>query len=171
MSRADSKSGRPGMHTDELAGFSIFAGLSPRQLAELAPIFWREQRAAGDHVFAQGDEALNIYIVVSGEIGLRFFPYDGGHLDIETIWPGGVFGWSAALGRPQYTSAAVCNTPVELIATRGADLRRLMRRDKQLGVLLLDRMAQIVAHRLESFRAQLVALLNVEAETDRPNPR
>ena len=150
----------------ELSGFSIFAGLPPQQLALLVPIFWRQQYPAGEHVFQQGDQALNIFIVESGEVVLRFRPYDGGSMDIETIWPGGVFGWSAALGRPQYTSGALCKTPTTLLATHGSDLRRVMRRDRELGALLLDSMAQLVAHRLDSFRSQLLTLLHSESDPD-----
>ena len=155
------------MHSDELASFSLFDGLSHKQLDLLAPMFWRASLPGGQQVFSQGDPANDIYVLESGEVVLRFFPYDGGSLDIETIRPGGVFGWSAALGRPVYTSAAICVADVRVIATRGSDLRRLMRKDKSLGVLLLDRMSQVVAHRFESFRAQLTRLLHTEDEAER----
>jgi CRP-like cAMP-binding protein len=154
------------LRPEELSGFSIFSGLAPQQLATLAPIFWRQEYEAGRHVFQQGDQALNIYIVESGEVVLRFRPYDGGSMDIETIWPGGVFGWSAALGRPHYTSGAQCNGVTMLLVTHGSDLRRVMRRDRELGVLLLDSMAQLVAHRLDSFRSQLMLLLHAESDPD-----
>jgi CRP-like cAMP-binding protein len=150
----------------ELADFSIFADLKPEQRTALAPIFWRQSLEAGGVVFQQGDQAINVYIVEAGEVVLRFQPYDGGSMDIETIGPGGVFGWSAALGRPHYTSGAASQSGTRLLVTRGSDLRRVMRRDKELGAVLLDSMAQLVAHRLESFRAQLMALLHAESDTD-----
>ena len=73
-----------------------------------------------------------------------------------------VFGWSAALGRPHYTSSAICLTSVKAIATNGSDLRRVMRGDKKMSAILIERMAQVVAHRLNSFRSQLKALLDAE---------
>ena len=155
------------MQASELPAFPIFHGLTQRQLDLLAPMFWRASLPGGQLVFSQGDPANDIYLLESGEVALRFFPYDGGSLDIETIQPGGVFGWSAALGRPVYTSAAICVTDVRVIATRGIELCRLMRKDNRLGVLLLDRMSQVVAHRFESFRAQLTRLLRTEDEADR----
>ncbi len=155
------------MRSEELASFSLFAGLSQKQLDLLAPMFWRANFSEGERVFSQGDPANHIYVLESGEVALRFFPYDGGSLDIESIRPGGVFGWSAALGREVYTSAAICVTDVTLIATPGNDLRRLMREHKALGVLLLDRMSQVVAHRLNSFRSQLSRLLRVEDEAEK----
>ncbi len=155
------------MLIEELAGLSLFEGLGRKQLETLAPLFWREAFSAGENVFAQGSEARNIYILESGKVVIRFRPDDGGSLDIETIRPGGVFGWSAALGRPAYTSSAICLTPVRAMATRGSDLRRVMRTDKELGLVLLERMAQVVAHRLEGFRVQLAKLFNVEVEAER----
>ena len=150
------------MIADDLTSLPLFEGFTQRQLAALAPIFWRERLTAEQHVFAQGQPANNIYVLEGGSVVIRFFPYDGGSFDIETIQPGGVFGWSAALGRPHYTSAAICLTDAQVIAARGSDLRRVMWIDKELGAQLLDRMAQIVAHRLESFRTQLVKLMHEE---------
>ena len=154
------------VQTRDLNSFPIFSGLQPDQLDMLAPIFWRQAFLGGQAVFEQGDQAINIYVVERGEVGLEFRPYDGGHMHIETITPGGVFGWSAALGRAHYTSSAICQADASLIVTRGSDLRRVMRRDRELAAVLLDSMAQIVAHRLDSFRQQLIRLLGAEADGD-----
>ena len=154
------------MIADDLTHQPLFKGFTQKQLAALAPLFWRERLLANEYVFAQGNPAGNIYILENGSIVIRFFPYDGGSLDIETIQPGGVFGWSAALGRPHYTSAAICLTDTQVIAARGSDLRRVMWTDKELGAELLDRMSQIVAHRLDSFRTQLIKLMHEEFGID-----
>jgi len=152
------------MLTEELSHFPLFKELTQEQLKKIAPVFWRVTLAAGETIFSQGDEARSVYVLESGEVVLRFFPEDGGSVDIETITKDGVFGWSAALGRPYYTSSAICLSPVKAIATNGIDLRRVMRGDKKMSAILIERMAQVVAHRLQSFRAQIHALLEKEED-------
>ncbi|MEK7441165.1 MAG: cyclic nucleotide-binding domain-containing protein [Chloroflexota bacterium] len=150
------------MLAEELSHFPLFKDLTHEQINKLAPIFWRVTLADGETIFSQGDEARSVYVIESGEVVLRFFPEDGGSVDIERITKDGVFGWSAALGRPHYTSSAICLTSVKAIATNGSDLRRVMRGDKKMSAILIERMAQVVAHRLNSFRSQLKALLDAE---------
>jgi len=150
------------MFAEELSHFPLFKDLTHEQINKLAPIFWRVTLAVGETIFSQGDEARSLYVLESGEVVLRFFPEDGGSLDIEKIAKDGVFGWSAALGRPHYTSSAICLSAVKAIATNGMDFRRVMRSDKELSAVLIERMAQVVAHRLQSFRTQIHALLEKE---------
>jgi CRP-like cAMP-binding protein len=157
------------MLSTELSHFPLFNNLTQTQLNKLAAIFWRVSLAAGETIFSQGDEARCIYVLESGEVVLRFFPEDGGSVDIESIAKGGVFGWSAALGRPHYTSSAICLSPIKAIATHGNDLRRVMRGDKELSAVLIERMAQVVAHRLNSFRSQIKALLDAEESKEGEN--
>ncbi len=143
------------MDTYDLAQFSLFANLTADQRGVLAPLFRRETYATGEVLFKQNDKATDLYIIETGEIVLRYRPYDGGLLDIETIKSGGLVGWSAVIGRSEYTSAAICLTPVQAIAIKGRDLRRVMRADKNLRATLTEGMARIVAHRIDHFDTQL----------------
>ncbi len=143
------------MDSQELARLSLFEGLTPEQLTALALLFRRETFPVGATIFNQGDRASDLYVVEAGEVVIRFFPYDGGSLDIETIRPGGLLGWSAAIGRADYTSAAVCLSAVQALAIKGRDLRRVMRADKSLRALLSERLARLLANRLGHFHAQL----------------
>ena len=157
------------MLSEELsvAALPLFEGLSVEDMEMIAPLFRRVTFPSGARVFSKGEEASDLYVLESGEVGICVPLHDGGYMDVATVQRGGIWGWSAALGRPVYTSAAICVTDVRVIATRGIELRRLMRKDNRLGVLLLDRMSQVVAHRFESFRAQLTRLLRTEDEADR----
>lgn len=154
------------MLPEELARLPLFAGLAPAHLALLAPLFRPVHFAAGAKAFAEGDAASFVYVLVSGDVTIQFRPSDGGCLDIARIRQGGVFGWSAALGRPVYTSSAVCGTPVETLAAQAAELRRVMLADAELGAVLLERMADVVVSRLEGLRAQLTTLLHAEDNHD-----
>ena len=75
--------------------------------------------------------------------------------------PSGVVGWSAALGRRTYTSKAECATYTQLLRVRGTELRRLCEQYPDIGVIILDRLATVIAERLSTTHAQVVALLQL----------
>jgi CRP-like cAMP-binding protein len=83
----------------QLLSLELFQGLTPEQLDMLAGLFHPERYEAQQVVFRQGDRAEKLHILLSGQIEILLKPYDGEQLMVATIDPGGVFGWSAALGR------------------------------------------------------------------------
>lgn len=151
------------MQIEELRGIALFEGLRHEQLALLAPLLRRVVFPAGATPFTQGDTAGELYLLESGQVAIRTSPYDGGYMNIATIQPEGIFGWSAVLGRPRYTASAVCLIDAQALAIRGRDLRRVMRSDSELSSLLLERMAQIAADRSGGLRDQLTKLLQADA--------
>ncbi|MEW5989435.1 MAG: cyclic nucleotide-binding domain-containing protein, partial [Chloroflexota bacterium] len=98
----------------------LFDGLTPAQVTKLAAWLEPASFAAGETIFNERERAERLYVVEGGEVAIRYRPEDGGgYLTIATVRPGGVCGWSAALGRARYTSAAVCLTDVQALAMRG----------------------------------------------------
>jgi CRP-like cAMP-binding protein len=112
-------------------------------------------------VFAQDDPAVRLYVLLSGRVAIRFKPHDGDWLTVTEIAPGGVFGWSAALGRRSYTSSAQCIESGQALSLRGADLRRLYETQPETGVVILERLAEVIAERLRSTHEQVVDLLRL----------
>jgi CRP-like cAMP-binding protein len=125
----------------DLAGKPLFQGLSREALQRVAPFVTLAHFGAGDTVFKQGEPALFVYYLEQGEVALRLFPEDGGCLTIALVEPEGVFGWSAVLGRPRYTSFAECLAESQALALAGTQFRALVRAEPGLGRLLLGRLA------------------------------
>jgi len=153
---------------DALKSSPLFSGFSNTQLQALAKLFEGEHLQAGEIVFAQDDPADRLYVLLSGRVAIRFKPHDGEILTVTEIAPGGVFGWSAALGRRSYTSSAVCLEAGEALGLRGADLRRLCETQPDTGVVILERLAEVIAERLRSTHAQVVDLLRLGMRTPPP---
>lgn len=130
-----------------LAEQPLFRNFTPPALRTLAGLFGLARFGAGEQLFAQGAPADKVYVLHTGEVDLRLYPEDGGTLTIAHLEPGGVFGWSAALGRTRYTSAAVSVLAGEALVIRGSDLRALVKTDETTGYLVLGRMALTVAGR------------------------
>jgi len=147
------------MRADYLAALPLFAGLAPAHLERLIPLFEVQVYSPGAEIFAAGDRASRLYILRTGEVVIRYRPYDGGSLDIATIQPGGAFGWSAALKRAYYTSSALCQTEVELLTIRAQALHQIMSDDPEVAGVLLERAAQMAGSRLDSLGEQVIRLL------------
>jgi CRP-like cAMP-binding protein len=142
------------MLAEELVTFSPFQELQPEQASMLARLVQPVRFQAGATAFTAGQAASELFILVCGGVVLRYYPYDGGQLDLATLRPGDVFGWSAALGRARYTSTAICLSDVQALSIQGDDLHELGRTDPQFGVWLFERMAYSVATRFDGPRAQ-----------------
>jgi CRP-like cAMP-binding protein len=139
--------------------FAVFQGFSPEQLALLRPLFTLFYSPAGTVLFEQGDPAESIYILEDGEAAIRYKPEDGPPLVIARVRSEGVIGWSAAIGNPNYSSAAVCTTDCEILRVRGQALRQLYENDPLTGAMFLERLATLIEARLRSNHPQLMALL------------
>ena len=95
------------MFRQDYAQLPIFAGLDGDQISQLSPFLVECSLQKDMVIFEQGPACEYLYILLTGEVAVRYKPYDGPLLAVARIEPGGVFGWSAALGRDVYTSGAV----------------------------------------------------------------
>ena len=147
------------MKLEGLGSIPLFAGLSPSQLGRLAKLFEAVVFPAGAPIFTAGDRASRFYVVRSGEVVIRFHPYDGGSLDLATIEPGGAFGWSAAFRRASYTSSAVCRTEVVALTIQADNLHQVMVEDPEFAQGLLEHTGQLVGSRFNSLGQQVIRKL------------
>ena len=141
---------------DEL---SLFHDLDPGQKALIRHIFQISHEPAGSVIFEQGDPAEYLYVVVDGEVNIRYKPEDGPSIGVARVHHEGVVGWSAALGSPTYTSSAVCATDCQMLRVRGQDLRELCEQDPETGSLILERLAAVIAERLRNTHQTVMDLL------------
>jgi CRP-like cAMP-binding protein len=147
------------MSCDPLKQFPLFDGFSEEQMEYLRPLFISSECHAGTVLFEQNEPATYFYLVVSGEVAINFKPEDGENIVIARIKPGGMIGWSAVIGRRNYTSAAICTEYTKLLRVRGADLQKLSVEHPETGNQFVDRMADVVAQRLDSDHPQVLQLL------------
>ena len=147
------------MNLEKYTCLTFFTGLSAAEIQLLAPFFAPQTWVAGTVVFEQGDYAEYLYLVVSGELTIRYKPDDGPMMNLTHVLPGGIFGWSAAMGNPTYTSGAVCALDSEVLRIRGADLRMLCEKHPDLGKVILNRLAAIIAERQKAQQDRVNSML------------
>lgn len=143
----------------EFETLPFFLGLPPDDRHRILGRFRVEAHDADEVIFSQGQAADRLYLLASGRVEIRFKPYDGEPLLVSAIEPGGIFGWSAALGRRGYTSGAICTEPGRSLSIRGRDLRRICEDSPATGVILLERLAEVIAQRLTSTHGHVMELL------------
>jgi len=149
------------MDAETFPNLFLFRDFIPEQLRLLHPLFVPCEFPADTLLFTQGDPAENLFAVVSGEVVVNFKPDDGPIITVARVQPGSIVGWSAALGSRRYTSSAVCTTCTQLLRVRGDDLRRLCLQHPETGMIFLDRLATIIAERLNSTHDLVLSLLQL----------
>ena len=147
------------MMMDPFDRIPLFQDLTGEQREQVRAIFVPCDCYGASVLFEQGDPAEYMYVVVSGEVMLNYKPEDGAVISMSRISSGGVVGWSAALGNRVYTSSAMCTMYTQMLRVRGTDLRNLCKQYPETGILILDRLATIIAERLRNTHEQVIALL------------
>jgi CRP-like cAMP-binding protein len=136
------------MENQELVNLPIFYRFTQKQIQQMKPFIEFCSFPADMVIFDQGDRADNFYILIAGEISMRFKPYDGPALVLSKIAPGGVFGWSAALNRDTYSSAAVSTSEISAIRFKATGLQNLCANDPVTGALFIDRLVSVISEKL-----------------------
>ena len=154
------------MPEDVFDKLALFKNLDAEQRQLLRPLFLPCDCYSGSVLFEQGDRAEYLYLVVIGEVAIRYKPEDGPPITVARVRPGGIVGWSAALGSRFYTSAAECAAYSQMLRVRGADLRELCEQHPETGILILERLAEVIAQRLRNTHEQVMALLKQGLGTD-----
>jgi CRP-like cAMP-binding protein len=137
----------------------IFQNLESDDLDLLVGLFEAEQYIAGQKIFQQGQRADKVHILVEGTIEIQFKPYDGEVITVTSIHAGDIFGWSAVLGRWDYTSDAVASEDGHGLSMQGKVLREFCAEHPSTGIILLERLAEVISARLRSTHEKVVDLL------------
>jgi CRP-like cAMP-binding protein len=143
-----------------LSHIVFMEGLSEQQLRLLDSLIEEVHFQKDDLIFRQGERTRYLFFVVDGRVAIRFNPEDGPVLTVSEICSGDVFGWSAALGTTCYTSSAVCLEGGTFLKMEGADLKKLCQEHPETGILILNRLAGVIAQRLRGTHEKVVAMLH-----------
>jgi CRP/FNR family transcriptional regulator, cyclic AMP receptor protein len=148
------------MFRQELGQLPIFYGLSKVQLDLIDPMLKLCHFSKDQFIFEQGQPADFVYILLQGEVIIQYKPDDAPLLTVTCVSPGGIFGWSAALGHNIYTSMAYAAKESSTYQFSGIDMHRLCKKYPETGVVLLGRLASVIAERLHSTHAQILNILS-----------
>lgn len=146
----------------ELDQLPLFRDLTADQLDLIRPLFVACECHPGTVLFEQGEPAIFLYLITSGEVVIRYQPEDDHeNITVTHVRDGGMVGWSAVIGRRFYTSAALCTQYSCMLRVRGTDLQALCDQHPETGLRIVDRLANMVAERAHGGHPQILALLEI----------
>jgi CRP-like cAMP-binding protein len=141
----------------ELNKVPWFRDLQPKHLNQMADIAQLRRAKAGETIFREGDKEDFVYVVLEGRIALDMFVPHRGKVRFYTAEPWEVFGWSSVTPIVrQRTAGAVAVLDSFIVGFDAGKLRQLCDADHDFGYLVMRRLANIVAGRLQVTRLQLL---------------
>jgi CRP-like cAMP-binding protein len=141
-----------------LRRFSYFSGISESMVKQVAMICEDRTARAGETLFEEGREARFLYVIVEGEIDIRYVLGDGSHQTVDTLVAGDLMMWSSLVEPHQTHSTAVARTSVRLVEINAVKLRDLMASDPLLGYRIMNGVAEAMSQRLHGARLQIAAM-------------
>lgn len=133
----------------------LFEGLSTRDWRHLTPLFHHRQFADDEIVCAYGTPGLGMYIIVSGAVKVVM---DRGSetLELARLQSGDFFGEMSLIDDYDRSATVVAVGETRLIGIFRPQLQELIVQRPKLGVVLLNRLAIIIVHRLREANRMLV---------------
>jgi CRP-like cAMP-binding protein len=111
---------------------------------------------AGESIFREGEPANRFYLIEAGEVELECGAAGCGTVRLETIHAGDALGWAWLFPGFAWHFQARAVQPTRVICCNGAHLLVQAEEDHDFGYELMKRVSQIVIHRLQASRQQLV---------------
>ena len=143
----------------DLESNPLFKDVTVEYLELLKPLFERVSYCSGTIVIQQGEVADYIYLIERGKAEISYKPYDDTTITVSHVEVGGLFGWSALVGSPKYTSSARAIEDLDAMRLRGSDLRKLCADHPEAGKIILDKLAGAVSTRWHDAYKQIKSIL------------
>ena len=134
----------------------FFQTMPPEHLALLSKNAQEVEFQSGEILFREGEPANRFYLIESGRVAIEAGAQEG--KSIQTLGPGEVLGWSWLFPPFAWHFQARATEPTTAIIFSGAHLLTTAESNHDFGYELMKRMAQVVIHRLQATRRQLLAL-------------
>lgn len=94
------------MDRSVLRSIPLFAVMSDEQLDRMTAQGSARRIPQGESVFEQGDPAKAFYLLLHGRLKVTQVTRDGQQIIVRVVHPGDLFGFTRAIGRPDYPGTA-----------------------------------------------------------------
>jgi len=133
----------------------LFQGIPSHIIKEISGIAVEEVYPAGQVIFKKGDFADALYILEEGGVEITI---DGKtQVSFSVTHPADVFGWSALVEPNKYTAAAKCTENSKVLKIDGDLLSRIFEKHPQEGLIVIKRLAGVIAARLMNAYEKIAA--------------
>ena len=141
-----------------LSKTSFFGGLSEPVIALVAGMLNERRVAAGEQLFAEGDDGKSMYIVREGALIVQRGCADGTQARLLMMRPGDHFGVTSLI--EMEPRAFSCKAEVESVVyeLRNTDLYKLYKTDQKAYVLVLQNINRELCRRLRKAALRIASL-------------
>jgi len=128
----------------DLKKAGLFSRLGKEELRALAAIAQVQEAAAGEMIFAAGDQATGFHVLVDGQVKLYKISPEGKEYVLRLVAPGETFAEAAAFAGATYPVFAEALAPSRLAFFAAPHFRDLIRSHPQLALNLIGTMAELL---------------------------
>ena len=140
-----------------IAEHPFLKGIKPEHIRILTSCAMRMTFRENELIFREGDPANRFYLIEQGKVSLEAPRRDEPGEPIQMVGPGEPLGWSWLYPPYYWHFDALAVEPTTAIFFYGTRLREACEEDHDFGYELMKRMTQVVIHRLQATRKQLLA--------------
>ena len=140
-----------------LAAHPILHGMSTDHVAVLAGSASDVAFPAGDRLFEEGGSANHFWLLQSGSVALDLHVPGQGRVRIDTVGLGELLGWSWRFPPYRWAFGAVAADPVKAFEFDAQAVRASCASEPELGHEVTERLARVLAKRLQSTRVRLIS--------------
>jgi CRP/FNR family cyclic AMP-dependent transcriptional regulator len=139
-----------------IAGHSFFSDLEDRYVQSLTGCAANVRFDAGTYLFRESEPANHFYLIRAGRAAIEIAAPPRKPIIVQTLGAGEILGWSWLVPPYEWRFHARAVELVRAIALDGRCLRARCEENHDLGYELLKRFSQVITHRLEATRLQLL---------------
>lgn len=143
--------------SDILGANPFFHGLTPEHLDFLAGCSRPESLRRNAILFHENAPARAFYLLRSGRITIEVPAIEGPAMDVQTLEPGELIGWSWLIPPYRWNFQGRAEADAELIAFDGELIRERCEADHDFGYRLVRDFAELMSRRLEAARLKLMS--------------
>lgn len=124
----------------------LFWGISQNVIQSITAKAVRQEFQAGDIIFKAGDPADCFYVLIKGRVRLELRPTQRKVYSSDRV--GEIFGWSALIGRKQYSATVICEQQTMVLKFHRKNLHHLLDQDVESATIFYKQLACALGNRL-----------------------
>lgn len=140
--------------------------LTDAEARELLLLSRRENYRAGEALFREGDEAVEFFLIVEGEIDVVKATEGGRTSILATLSHGSILGEMSLLTHERRSASAVAKSDATVLRVRWEDFQHLLRDDPAAAYKLVFALARLLALRLKRINLKVAELTTQSPEPD-----
>ena len=129
-----------------LSRAELFQGIDEATLQQIADIGVVRECEEGDVLYGLGDDADDVYVLVSGRVRFTLGVGNRGQSSGSIMSGRMVFGWAALVDdQPRRVATAECLEDSIVLAISGQQLKQVLERNPHAGYVVMRRLSAMIA--------------------------